>query len=176
MKRLALLFVLLAAVVAGSVAGSAHGAVPCRDRVYNDWYATGKIPSDLPISCYRDALKNIPADARIYSSLGDDIKAAMQGAIERSHGVKSVPAEIGAGKVSLGKSGVAGASSTKLKGSQSQPQPGNDGSGASTSTLASGQTSSGGGIPLPIIILGGVALLLAAAGAVGAGARHFRRR
>jgi len=173
MKRLALVLLLLAAAFVGN-ARSAHAAVPCRDRIYNDWYETGKIPSNLPIACYRDAIKNVPADARVYSSLGDDIKAAMQGAIDRAHGKKNVPSEIGVGKVSLAKSGVAGASQVKLKGSKSEPVGGSGSPG--TSTLASGQTSSGSGLPLPIIILGSVALALAAAGAIGAGARHFRRR
>jgi hypothetical protein len=30
--------------------------------------------------------------------------------------------------------------------------------------------------PLPILVLGGIALVLAAAGAVGTGVRHVRRR
>ena len=169
MRRFALLALLLAAVAAGT-ARTAHAATPCRDRIYNDWYADGKIASDYPIACYRDALKHVPADARIYSSLSGDIELAMQAALAREHG-KKVPAEVGKGRVSLGAGAVAGTTETIHS---EKPEPLTPTS--TPDTVAVGATSgSGGGIPTPIIVLGALALLLAAAGAVGAGVKHFRR-
>jgi hypothetical protein len=160
MKRLALFVLLLAAF---GVPSAAHAAVPCRDRIYNDWYADGKIKTDYPIACYRSALKNIPQDAQIYSNLSQDIQRAMQAAIAASHG-KTVPAEVGKGN-----------KGTEAKGQHNVNQ--STVATDTTSTLASGDTSSSGsGLPLPIIILGGLAILLAAAGAIGAGVRHFRGR
>jgi len=172
MKRLAFFFALVVAAVA--LPGVAHGAVPCRDRIYNDWYADGKIDTTYPIACYKDALKHVPADARVYSSLSDDITSAMQGAIARLHGKKNVPAQIGHGEVA----GAAGVSHTvNLKSttttSGKTPAPGNENAVASAPVA---DTSSSGGLPLPIIVLGAVAILLAAAGAAGAGFRHFRGR
>ena len=87
MKRVVLVILALAAVApfAPSTAGA---AAPCRDRIYNDWYHDGKIATTYSIACYRDALKNVPTDAREYSSLADDIRSAMQGALaapERPH-------------------------------------------------------------------------------------------
>lgn len=172
MKRLALVVLLLAAVAAGN-ARTAHSAIPCRDKIYNQWYASGKIATTYPVACYRDALKHVPADARVYSSLTDDIQSALQGALARAQG-KKVPADVGKGKVSVGPGGLAGTTQT-LHGSQ----PEYPSQSSRPGTIASGptaDTSSGGGIPTPIIILAAIALLLAAAGAAGAGVRHFRGR
>ena len=167
MKRLA-----LAAVAASFfLPATAHAAVPCRDRIYNDWYKDGKIASTYPIACYRDALKHVPADARTYSSLADDIRAAEQAAIARAHG-KTVPAQIGKG----GTGNVSPATAT-VPAETTQDNGVTD----ATSTTASGavvaatSSSSGGGIPLPILVLGGIAIALVAIGAIGAGVRRFRR-
>src|SRR5262245_37392521 len=111
MKRLAL----VALAVAFCVPATAKAAVPCRDRIYNDWYKDGKIASTYPIGCYRDALKHVPADARTYSSLADDIRAALQGALARLHGKTNVPAQIGKG----GQGGVLPVTSTLPNGTQS---------------------------------------------------------
>jgi len=165
MKRLA-----LAAVAASFfLPATAHAAVPCRDRIYNDWYKDGKIASTYPIACYRDALKHVPADARTYSSLADDIRAAEQAAIARAHG-KTVPEQIGKG----GTGAVSPATATI-------PSETTPGVTDATTTTPSGavvvksSSSSGGGIPLPILVLGGISIALVAIGAIGAGVRRFRR-
>ena len=168
MKRIAL------AVLAASffVPATAQAAVPCRDRIYNDWYKDGKIASTYPIACYRDALKHVPADARTYSSLADDIRAAQQGALERRNGQKNVPAQIGKG----GTGAVSPATATIPKGSRHDQTPGNQGVTDTTAAgTASGSSSGGNGIPLPILVLGGIAIALVAIGAIGTGVRRFRR-
>ena len=171
MKRLVLLALAGAFFVPAT---SAHGAVPCRDRIYNDWYKDGKIGSTYPIACYRDALKHVPADARTYSSLADDIRAAEQGALARARGTKNVPAQIGKG----GKGGVLPVTSTLPNGTTSDhsTNPGQTGTPTDTTVAApAASTSSGGGIPLPILVLGAIAIFLVAVGAIGAGVRRFRR-
>ena len=65
MKRL----LLLSLLVVFAVPAQAHAAAPCRDRIFNDWYADGKIASTYPHACYVDALHHIPPDADVYSSL-----------------------------------------------------------------------------------------------------------
>jgi len=163
MKRLA-----LAAVAASFfLPATAHAAVPCRDRIYNDWYKDGKIASTYSIACYRDALKHVPADARTYSSLADDIRAAEQAAIARAHG-KTVPEQIGKG----GTGAVSPATATI----PSETTPGvTDATTPSGAVVVKSSSSSGGGIPLPILVLGGIAIALVAIGAIGAGVRRFRR-
>jgi hypothetical protein len=178
-KRLLLLVVLLA--VAVPAPASAAGT-PCRNKVFNDWYPDGKIASSYPVSCYSAALKHLPADAAIYSSLSDDVRAAMRAAIRRSQGL-SAPAQIGHGAKATGAGGVKGALASIN--SPKQPTDGQAATGggmtASDAALRDGGGSTGvlatvSGAPLPILVLGGIALALVAAGGIGAGVRQARSR
>ena len=168
MKRL----VLIALLAAFAVPAHAGAAVPCRNKVFNDWYADGKIASTYAHGCYADALKHIPPDAQIYSSLADDIRSAMRAASRREAG-KSVPAQVGQGFTAASGKTVLGTSHTEV--APSTPQ---DGRGPAPQAVGApvADTSSGSSIPLPILILGGLALLLAAAGAVGSGVKYARGR
>jgi hypothetical protein len=167
--------VLVILSVAAFAAPSAGAAVSCRDRIYNDWYHDGKIATTYPIACYRDALKHVKGDALVYSSLSDDIRAAMQGALAVKKGDTKVPAQIG----THGGSGLRPLSSSQPK----QTDPPHDPSSSPeqidttlpTSTVAAGATSGGGnGVPVPLLVLGGLALLLTAVGGVGVIAKRRR--
>jgi hypothetical protein len=164
-KRLALIGLLVAAFWPTA----ANAAVPCRNKIYNDWYADGKIATTYPISCYRDAIKHVSNDAKIYSSLVDDIKSAMRAAVERSHHEK-VPAQVGHGK------GVNLAGGKRKTTTTTNPDTS---STTTTSSIGPGTQNTGGGgggVPTPIIILGALAIVLAIAGAAGTGLRYYRRR
>ena len=163
MKRSLILVVLLAAVAVPGTA-SASGA-PCRNNVFNDWYPDGKIASTYPVACYRDALKHIPPDAAIYSSLSDDIRAAMRAAIRRSHGL-SAPATVGHGAKAIGAGSVMGTTASVTSAAPSHTDAAKDNGVIATASNA----------PLPILVLGGLALLLVATGAIGAGVRYVRSR
>ena len=170
MKRLVLV-ILAVAALAPFASSNAGAAVPCRDRIYNDWYHDGKIATTYPIACYRDALKKVPTDAREYSSLADDIRAAMQGALAREHGQTQVPAQIGTG--GAGKSPRSELSSTKTFPPPRDPVRVPVNTTLPTSTVAAG-TTNGGGIPVPLLVLGGLALLLTAVGVAGVVAKRRR--
>jgi hypothetical protein len=158
-KRLLLLTVLLAVALPGTASAATS---PCRNKIFNDWYPDGKIASTYPIACYRDALKHMRPDAAVYSSLGDDVRAAMRAAMRRSNGL-SAPLEVGHGPKAIGagsvKSALVSLSTTKPHDS------------ASTGVVATATNA-----PLPILVLGGIALALAAVGAIGVGVRHARGR
>ncbi len=71
-----------AAAVVGVPAGSA--AKPCWQVLVDDW-ADGAISNLYPISCYRQALQNMPDDVRLYSNASDEINRALGGrAVSRS--------------------------------------------------------------------------------------------
>jgi hypothetical protein len=161
MKRL---FALVAMLAGLALPGTAGAAVPCRDRIFNDWYHDGRIASSYPLGCYRDALRHIPADAKIYSSLSTDIKAALLAATRRHHG-KTAPKQVGHGFRAVGHGAVNG----ELVSLGQRPAP-HDPVGAGS--IADTATSA----PLPILVLGGIAIALAAAGAIGTGVRYARRR
>jgi hypothetical protein len=163
--RLLLVFVALASATVVALPATAGAATPCRNKVFNDWYQDGKIASTYPLGCYRDALKHIPLDADIYSSLKDDIRAALRAAIRRSHGL-SAPRVVGKGFDSLTR-GSGGKVVSVSKRSPHDPAP---------VAVAPVADTSSGGIPVPILVLGGIAIALVAAGAIGLGVRHVRNR
>jgi hypothetical protein len=92
-------FVLLAIGVAVSLANRADrqakatgqtllGSSPCAKALLEDW-TDGRIDGTYPIACYRDTLRTLPTDLRVYSSAADDIRAArsqriVQSAVARS--------------------------------------------------------------------------------------------
>jgi hypothetical protein len=178
MRRLVVLLALLGIAV-GAPAG-AQAKAPCRDKIFNDWYHDGKVASTYPLSCYRDALRHIPPDVGVYSSLGDDIRLALQAAVNRAHGQK-VPSQVGGSQ--LTSSSTTPSTTTKHKGggtgtstAPTSPDPGQMTTPTQTSTTAVQPTSgSSSGPPLPVLVLGGVALALVAAGGIGLGVRRFRR-
>jgi hypothetical protein len=174
MKRTLIPVLALAAALLVGLAAPAtsSAAVPCRDRIFNDWYHDGKVASSYPTSCYRDALKHIPADARTYSSLATDIRSAMLASVRRSHG-KPAPKQVGHGMTPAGQ--LVSVSGTGRDPSPRQvPDPVQP--GATSSAPVADVSNGSSGTPLPILVLGGLALALAGAGAIGTGVRYARRR
>lgn len=178
MRRTPLLLLALLASVAAVAPARADAATPCRDKIFNNWYHDGQVASTYPIACYRDALKHIPPDVRVYGNLADDIRLALQAAIDRSHG-KPEPAEVSSRHTSSSdpQTTPTGHHSTTST-APTSPDPG---SGTTTTKSptpvvavpAAGSSSSG--VPVPVLVLGGVALVLVASGGIGLGVRHFRR-
>jgi len=173
MKR-ALLFFVLAATCIAAVPATADAKVPCRNKIYNDWYHDGQIASTYPLGCYRDALAHVRQGDAIYTSLEDDIRSALQAAIARQHG-KKVAAQVGhkfsAQPVLVGSQSTPNGSGSK---SIASTDPGTGDTHDAAPALAADTTSSSSGAPLPLIVLGGVALALIAAGGVGVAIRRRR--
>ena len=178
-----LLLVSLLTVLAVAVPARAQAASPCRDRIFNDWYADGKIASTYPHACYVDALRHIPTDADQYSSLREDITAAMRAAILHSEG-RAAPKQVGHGFAAHNVlvSGAAKSSTHSAPHDPSPSPPSSSSQSQSQDPPANGQTASASvaasssGAPLPVLALGGLALALVAAGAIGAGVKHARLR
>jgi hypothetical protein len=142
----------------------------CRNKIINEWEGTGKIETTYPLVCYHSAITFVSghADLTEYSSLGDDIRLALQAALNRSHG-ETVPLKVGK---HYGKNVPTKGTGTSSIGPGKTPT-----TGETTPTVAVADTgSSSSSTPLPILILGGLAIVLIAAGAIGAGVRYQRRR
>jgi hypothetical protein len=166
---------LIALVAAFAVPVHANAAAPCRNNVFNDWYADGKIASTYPRTCYADALKHIPPDAAVYSSLADDIRSAMRASLRREAG-KKVPAQVGGGFKAASGGTVLATQTTKTKGTPAPKEPHGAVTLAAPPVADTSTPNSGGGLPLPILILGALALGLAALGAIGGGVKYARER
>jgi hypothetical protein len=140
-----------------SAAHSTAAAAPCWKALLNDWY-DGRIDNLYPIPCYRQAINHLPTDIRVYSSAHDDIDRALAVAIAHKKNPNApVPT------VTDGQTGT----STPGRTTDEGPIP-----SAIDSSSPGGATS----FPLPLLILGGLALFLLAAGAVGLVVRRMQGR
>jgi hypothetical protein len=126
----------------------AHAGTPCAKRVISDWTKDGRIDGQYSPHCLRQAYNSVPEDLRDYSSILDDINAALLGGV----GTKNGP---NAGPGNGGKGGKLSAAEAKRRAEEAVPR-----AGTSDSIPQSSRT-----IPLPLLILGAIALaaLLAAA-------------
>jgi hypothetical protein len=141
----------------------------CWSALIKDWY-DGRIDKTYPVHCYKDALKNLPTDVKTYSDAYDVISRALADA---TRGEKTVspdqliepPADQGGTKTTTTTGGFGNSD-------------GNDG-GNSSSAPPLGQLPGdrgATGVPVPLLILGGLALLLVAAGGAGLVARRIQAR
>ena len=157
------------ALVAGSVArpALAAGKPACWQVLLNDWY-DGRIDGTYPRHCYSDALKHLPADVQTYSSAHDDILRALQSAIakQRKLGHKVGPNTLIAAPAGP-KKGGGGTSTTDTT------QTGRKQGTGLADKLNPGSPSS---LPVPLLILGGLALVLVAAGGAGLIAKRIQAR
>jgi hypothetical protein len=155
------LLVAAAFVGAGAHPAAAQAATPCWKQLLNDWY-DGRIDNTYPVHCYREALKHLPSDVQTYSSAHDDILRALQSAIASKH--KSQQNVNGNTLVPPQKGGGTGGGSSG----------GSDhGGGGLASKVGSDNPSS---FPTALLVLGGLALLLVAAGAAGLVAKRVQAR
>ena len=158
----------LLAAVAQPARAAAKAGTPCWKVLLNDWY-DGRIDGTYPRHCYNDALKHLPADVSTYSSAHDDILRALQSAIAKQQ-----------------KSGHKVGPNTLIKQPQGPKNGGSVASGGTTTTANGHQAGSGlanqlnpsspSSVPVPLLILGGVALLLVAAGGAGLIAKRIQAR
>jgi hypothetical protein len=146
-------------VVGTSHAAAASKSTPCWKTLLNDWY-DGRIDGTYPIHCYEDALKHLPSDVNTYSSARDDILRALQSARTKIRKEGLVP-----GPNSLVKPSKLGKNST-IHG----PQKG------LTKLADQLNPSSPSSLPLPLLVLGGLALLLVAAGGAGLLVKRLQSR
>jgi hypothetical protein len=177
MRRLVLLPLLLVFVVPAQ----ARAAAPCRDKIYSDWYADGKIASTYSHACYVDALHHVPTATEEYSSLRDDITAAMRAAALHAEG-KVVPKEVGHGFAPHNVLVSGTPAATQSTPHNTAPPPASSSKDPGTSepsangSPAEVAAATSSGAPVPVLVLGGLALMLVAAGAIGAGVKHARSR
>jgi hypothetical protein len=72
-----LLFAMALGLMALAFTATAGAAQSCGTRVLDDW-RDGRLDGTYPVSCYRQALANLPEDVQIYSSAQADITRALQ--------------------------------------------------------------------------------------------------
>jgi hypothetical protein len=146
-RLIALLALVLVALAA---AAPASAAKPCWRQVLDDWTDNTRLNKTYPISCYDSALKNLPEDIVSYTDAYDHIADARQDALQGD-------------RVLSGSEGG---------GNDDDP----DGGGGPLGDVLGAGTDSADSIPLPLLILGGLATLLMAAGGAGLLSRKLQAR
>jgi hypothetical protein len=151
-------------------ARAASAGTPCWKVLLNDWY-DGRIDGTYPRHCYNDALKHLPADVSTYSSAHDDILRALQSAIAKQ---KKAGHAVGANTPIVPAKPPKGGGSGNNGGSTTDTTPtGRDKPTGLAEKLNPGSPSS---LPVPLLILGGLALVLVAAGGAGLVAKRIQAR
>ena len=169
----ALLAFIAAALLATAPAASAK-AKTCGEKVVDDWYGDGRVDEVFPTHCYLDAIRSLPVDVKDYSNAEEDIRRAL--AYARQHkadpGPTGGPAPTGTG------SGPIDEPTTTTIDGPDDPNVPTDTTGPGSDTLATPgvDTSGPSSVPIPLLILGGLALLLLAAGAAGYLSRRAQAR
>lgn len=141
-------------LVASAPAAAAKGKDKnCARQVVNDWYGDGRVDKIFPLHCYTDAVKSLQVDVRDYSNADEDILRALAYA-----------------KKGLADPGDKGGSPPPTATTSTGPGP-ETGTDTTDETIAGPNdgvdTSGPSSVPIPLLILGGLALLLLAAGAAG---------
>lgn len=177
---------LVAAALLGSVArpAVATASTPCWKTLLTDWY-DGRIDNTYPLHCYKDALKHLPADVRTYSSAHDDILRALQSAQAKlrqsGHAITPTtpivpPTTTTTTKPTKGSSKHHRTQTTPVTTTPTTPKPGRDAGKGLTHLANTLNPSSPSSLPLPLLVLGGLAILLVAAGAAGMVVKRMQGR
>jgi hypothetical protein len=145
-----LLLVALAAAVSLLAASPsvAHAGTPCAKRVISDWTKDGQINGNYSQHCLRQAYRSVPPDLADYSSILDDITAAMIGSGTTT---QNGPNNRGGGG---GPTATSGPGSTLTPKEAKKQAESADPHAGTTQSIPDSSRS----LPLPLLILGAVAL------------------
>jgi hypothetical protein len=179
------------AFVGVAPAATKRSSTACWKTLINDWY-DGRIDGVYAIHCYREALSHLPSDVDTYSSARDDIQQALQKRITESRNGHTTTTTPGGGGTSSGTGGTGTGTGTGGGGTGGGGGGGGTGGGGSGSdgsgdgnsaspgpindAINAGKPGSADSLPVPLLVLGGVALVLMAAGGAGFVARRSRLR
>ena len=169
----ALLALLAAAMLATAPAASAK-AKTCGEKVVDDWYGDGRVDEVFPTHCYLDAIRSLPVDVKDYSNAEEDIRRAL--AYAQQHKADPGPRG-GPAPTDTDSRPVDEPTTTSVDGPDDPTVP-TDTTDPESDTLATPgvDTSGPSSIPIPLLILGGLALLLLAAGGAGYLSRRAQAR
>ena len=164
------LLLALGAISVLSFAGSASAATTsaatkCGQQVLADWYDNGRIDKLYPLNCYEEAIDEIPSDIGPYVDAEDVITRALQGALHGNLANGGCDPSADGSADDCKNSG--GGKNSGNGGSNGENGGSNGDSGSQAQDAPEVNTSSPSSVPIPLLVLGGMSLLLLAAGALG---------
>ena len=148
----ALLALVASAFVALTLPGPAMASV-CGDKVLADWFDNGRIDRLYQAHCYEEAIDAIPDDLRDYANAEEIISRALQASLR--------------GKLAPG--GPDPTPGDDPSGGPGTPGGGNDPTDPDTDSEATPDVDTTGisSVPIPLLVLGGMSIMLLAAGGLG---------
>lgn len=175
-----MLVVLAAAAFVAALATSAPAmAANCGKQVVNDWYDNGRVDRIYPLSCYRQAIRILPTDVIDYSNAKEEIGRALAFAKQGKSDPGSKPTGTGTTPTTPTTPTVSTPSvTTPTETVKTTPETETTETDTAPLTEAGGSVDTSGpsSVPVPLIVLGGLAVLLLAAGAAGYLARRASGR
>lgn len=157
----------LGAVAALASASPASATTPCGKKVLADWFDNGRIDRIYPLNCYEEAIDAIPDDLRDYADAEDVITRALQAALRGDLAPGGKDPTPGDDPTTPGKgSGGNGGSGDGSSGG------GDDPSGGDPQAAPDVDTSGPSSVPIPLLVLGGMSIVLLAAGGLGYASRR----
>ena len=160
------LVLVLSVVASISFASTAGAATKCGQQVLADWYDNGRIDRLYPLNCYEEAIDAIPNDIGPYVDAEEVITRALQGALHGDvvNGGCDPSADGSADDCSRQPGG--GSNGGGSNGGNSGGSTGNGGEDPGQ-VAPEVDTSSPSSVPIPLLVLGGMSILLLAAGGLG---------
>jgi cobalamin biosynthesis Mg chelatase CobN len=168
-------FVMLSAVVSSAAMAKTE---TCAKQVVADWYDDGRIGKIYPLECYRDAIKSLPPDVRDYSNAKEEIGRALAfaklGKPDPGGEDPTPPTSTGTPSTDTSSTdGSSGVATVNGPGGPREVSIGATETDAVTQTATETTDTSGpSSVPIPLLVLGGLAVVLLAAGSAG----YLRRR
>jgi cobalamin biosynthesis Mg chelatase CobN len=155
--------------IGAKVAAAASGS--CADQVIADWYDDGRVGKIYPLACYQQAIKKLPPDVLDYSNAKEEIGRALAFAKQGKPdpgGQDPTPETTSTATTKTGttKTGTTKTGTTKTGTTETGTTK------TSTTVTDTTDTSGPSSVPVPLLVLGGLAVLLLAAGSAG----YLRRR
>jgi cobalamin biosynthesis Mg chelatase CobN len=149
-------------------------AKSCADLVIADWYDDGRIGKIYPLHCYTEAIAKLPPDVLDYSNAKEEIGRALAFAKQGKPdpgGSDPSPGSTGTTKTST--TSTQSTNTTKTTTTKTTTTKTTPTTVDTTSTVVPPTDTSGpSSVPVPLLVLGGLAVLLLAAGSAG----YLRRR
>jgi hypothetical protein len=163
----------------------AFAAKSCARQIIDDWYKDGRVDRIYDLHCYEEAIDELPEDVLQYSSAREDIERALQDALRK--GAPAGPTDddssddAGAGSPPSTSGDDSDGDATNRPSPEPTEQPETratpetptttprepDAGTETPEAIGEVESSDAGSVPLPLIVLGGLALLLLAAGGAG---------
>lgn len=179
------LALLVLALLAGIVTATATAKTKsCADQVIADWFDDGRIGKIYPLECYRQAIAKLPPDVLDYSNAKEEIARALafakQGKPDPGGSDPTPPTQTSTTRTDTTETNTTDTTdTTDTTVDTTETQTAADPTVTQTTDTAADptvtqttDTSGPSSVPVPLLVLGGLAVLLLAAGSAG----YLRRR